>query len=285
MITTQPGSVHMDITRVQHYPDYSKISANAPDNTPVLYQDVPFDKGSVDLFMQLEGSKSPKRRRLDSSIPRVHQTQAVDTNVGTFRESAHITTNVARNHPSRHLKTSISTVQQSKQIDTEITTVVQNQQIVSHSNIRSLQPVQESKQLFTLTPTLQQSESLNVNMPRVHQIQHLASNTSIPSGTSSQNVFERKTSTMMKKYACKFCNQLFSNITYKKYHEERKCRKNPNPTRIVCECGNKYKNMSNYEDHRSAVHGDPARHICKTCGASFQHQNGLARHKMNDHSK
>ena len=101
--------------------------------------------------------------------------------------------NVAQNHPSRRLKTSISTVQQSKQINTEITTVVQNQQIVSHSNVRSLQPVQESKQLFTLTPTLHQSKSLNVNMPRVHQIQHLASNTSIPSGTSSQNVFEKKT--------------------------------------------------------------------------------------------
>ena len=51
VITTQPGSVHTDITRVQHYPDYSEISANAPDNTPVLYQGVPFDKGSVDLFM------------------------------------------------------------------------------------------------------------------------------------------------------------------------------------------------------------------------------------------
>ena len=49
-ITTQPGSVHTDITRVQHSPDYSEISANAPDNTPVLYQGVPFDKGSVDLF-------------------------------------------------------------------------------------------------------------------------------------------------------------------------------------------------------------------------------------------
>ena len=23
--------------------------------------------------------------------------------------------------------------------------------------------------------------------------------------------------------------------------------------------------------------------ICKTCGVSFQHQNGLARHKMNNH--
>ena len=52
-----------------------------------------------------------------------------------------------------------------------------------------------------------------------------------------------------------------------------------------CLCGNKYKTMSNYKDHRSAVHGDPARHICKTCGVSFQHQNGLARHKMNNHSK
>ena len=211
MITTQPGSVHTDITRVQHYPDYSKISANAPDNTPVLYQGVPFDKGSVDLFMQLEGGEkhvpstgitgtdkqkpskecsvqqkkviqtgqssvlpvltlnqehdysmqagkfdqniqsedfdiiekdefdiylpqsdyqSPKMRCLESSIPRVHQTQAVDTNVGTFRESAQIMTNVAPNHPRRCLKTNISTVQQSKQIDTEITTVVQNQHIV-----------------------------------------------------------------------------------------------------------------------------------------------------------
>ena len=102
------------------------------------------------------------------------------------------------------MKTNISTVQQSKQIDAEITTVVQNQQIVSHSNIWSLQPVQESKQLFTVSPTLHQSESLNVNMPRVHQIQHLASNTSIPSGTSSQNMFERKTSAGMIKYACKF---------------------------------------------------------------------------------
>ena len=226
VITTQPGSVHMDITRVQHYPDYSEISANAQDNTPVLYQGVPFDKGSVDLFMQLEGSKkhvpstgttgtdkqkpskecsvqqkkvmqtgqssilkvlmlnqehdysmqagkfdqiiqsedfdviekdefdiylpqryyqSPERRSLDSSIPRVHQTQPVDTNVGTFHESAYITINVAPNHPSRCLKTNISTVQQSKQINTEITTVVQNQQIVSHRNIWSLQSVQESK--------------------------------------------------------------------------------------------------------------------------------------------
>ena len=57
MITTQPGSVHTDITRVQHYPDYSKIIVNALDNTPVLYQGAPFEKGSVDLFMQLEGSK------------------------------------------------------------------------------------------------------------------------------------------------------------------------------------------------------------------------------------
>ena len=51
VITTQPSLVHTGITRVQHYPDYSKISVNAPDNTPVLYQGVPFDKGSVDLFM------------------------------------------------------------------------------------------------------------------------------------------------------------------------------------------------------------------------------------------
>ena len=57
VITTQPGSVHMDITRVQHYPDYSEIRVNAPDNIPVLYQGVPFDKGPVDLFMRLEGSK------------------------------------------------------------------------------------------------------------------------------------------------------------------------------------------------------------------------------------
>ena len=51
MITTQPGSVHTDITRVRDYPDYSEISANALDSTPVLYQGVPFDKGSVDFFM------------------------------------------------------------------------------------------------------------------------------------------------------------------------------------------------------------------------------------------
>ena len=36
----------------------------------------------------------------------------------------------------------------------------------------------------------------------------------------------------------------------KNYHEERKCDKNQNPTRIVCECGNKYKNVSNYKDPR-----------------------------------
>ena len=47
----------MNITRVQHYPDYSEISVNVPDNTPVLYQGVPFKKGSVEHFMQLEGSK------------------------------------------------------------------------------------------------------------------------------------------------------------------------------------------------------------------------------------
>ena len=241
------------------------------------------EKDKFDIYLPQSDYRCPKRRCLDNSIPRLHHTQPFNSNVGTFGKSAHVKTNVAPNHPSRCLKTNISTVQQSKQIDTEITTVVQSQQIVSHSNVRSVQPVQESKELLTVTPTLHQSESLNLNMPQVHKSQHLASNTSIPSGTSGQNVSERKTSTTMKKHACKFCNQLFTNITYKKYHEERKCHKNPNPMSIVCECGNKYKNMSNYKDYRSAVHGDPARHICKTCGASFQHQNGLARHKMNDH--
>ena len=68
------------------------------------------EKDEFDIYLPQSDYQSPKRRRLDSSIPRVHQTQPVNTNVGTFRESAHMKTNVAPNHPSRRLKTNISTV-------------------------------------------------------------------------------------------------------------------------------------------------------------------------------
>ena len=71
------------------------------------------EKDEFDIYLPQSDHHSPKRRRLDSSIPRVHQTQPVDTNVGTFHESAHMKMNVAPNHPSRCLKTNISTVQQS----------------------------------------------------------------------------------------------------------------------------------------------------------------------------
>ena len=40
------------------------------------------ERDEFDIYLPQSDYKSPKRRRLDSSIPRVHQTQPVDTNVG-----------------------------------------------------------------------------------------------------------------------------------------------------------------------------------------------------------
>ena len=163
VMRTVQSSVLPVLTLNQEH-DYSMQAAKFDQNIQSEDFDV-IGKDEFDIYLSQSDYQSPKRRHLDSSIPRVHQTQPVNTNVGTFHESAHIKMNVAPNHPSRRLKTNISTVQQSKQIDTEITTVIQNQHIVSHSNVQSLQPVQESKQLLTVTPTLHQSESLNVYMP------------------------------------------------------------------------------------------------------------------------
>ena len=116
----------------------------------------------------------------------------------------------------------------------------------------------------------QQSEHLPSNMITVSEIRQKTSSV--------------KTKVQLeKKYKCRYCEKTFTNSTYRSYHEDRKCTHNPNPNLIVCECGKKYKNMSNYKDHRTVFHGDPSRHICKVCGTSFQHQNGLARHKITNH--
>ena len=94
-----------------------------------------------------------------------------------------------------------------------------------------------------------------------------------------------KKTTAKKMFKCQFCSKQFSNITYRNKHEERMCDLNPNPKLIQCECGKTYRHESNYKDHRSSIHGDVSRHICKLCGRAFPHQNSLARHKTTVHKK
>ena len=258
VITTQPGSIHTQ------FPEYNEVDLNAPDTTPVLFKNIPFDKGSVDFYQRLqehEGNvakdKTSKSKDTILSKQKINEEHDYYKLMGDDQLhdipsedlDVYLPSSEGQSPKKRRLESNIPTVHKS-QVQVE---VLPSKLLPASKVVTPLKVVVPSK---VVTP----SEVV------VHTERR---------GTSSST----RKAPLEKKFACRYCGKTFTNRTYTNYHEDRKCEKNMNLKLIVCECGKQYKNMSNYKDHRSKYHGDPSRHICRTCGASFPHQNSLVRHK------
>ena len=91
VITSQPRSAQTDIRQMMNLQNYYDVNPNAPDNTPVMYKNLPFNKGSVDFFERLtKDSKStdstrktmvhPTTERKDTGI---HKMKSTGIKLGT----------------------------------------------------------------------------------------------------------------------------------------------------------------------------------------------------------
>ena len=102
--------------------------------------------------------------------------------------------------------------------------------------------------------------------------------------TTTSNLQSTSTKTFSKKYLCEFCGKDFVSNSYRHKHEEWMCIMNPNRKKIQCPyCEETYRHEQNFKDHVSSKHTGVKSNICKICGASFDHQNQLVRHKQTQH--
>ena len=247
VITTQPGSLYTN------FPEYHEVDPNAPDDTPVLFNKLPFDKASVDLYQRLSRKKDDAAKDKASQSKETIFSKAEVHQEHDYSQLTH-TAQVQHEHDYSQVIG-----------DDELHDIPGDDLDVYLPSSEHHSP--KKRRLETDIPAVHKSEAQDIPSKVVIQVQRKGATSSI------QKV------PLQKKFACKYCGKTFTNSTYTNYHEERKCDKNMNRKLIVCECGKQYKNMTNYKDHRSKYHGEPSRHICNTCGASFPHQNGLVRHR------